>query len=132
MLGHGGSAPVLVLILSIRCPSEPPVFVTTNIGLRSMVFVTTITNKTAFDSVKSEANRQKHGISLALAEWIDWSEVWCAPDDRRDYGELREIGYAQIHGHLYCVVFTQRGNVFRVISLRRANSREVKRYVEQT
>jgi uncharacterized DUF497 family protein len=30
------------------------------------------------------------------------------------------------------VRFTQRGEAFRVISLRRANSREVKRYVEQT
>jgi uncharacterized DUF497 family protein len=55
-----------------------------------------------------------------------------APDDRRDYRELREIGYAQMDGQLYCVVFTQRGDMFRVISLRRANSREVKRYVEQT
>lgn len=82
--------------------------------------------------MKCEANRQKHGVPLALAESIDWSDVWCAPDGRRDYRELREIGYAQVDGHLYCVVFTQRGDVFRVISLRKANSREVKRYVEQT
>jgi len=97
-----------------------------------MVFVTTITSKITFDPTKCEANWQKHGISLKLAESIDWSEVWCAPDDRRDYRELREIGYAQMDGQLYCVVFTQRGDMFRVISLRRANSREVKRYVEQT
>jgi len=97
-----------------------------------MVFVTTITSKITFDPTKCEANWQKHGISLTLAESIDWSEVWCAPDDRRDYRELREIGYAQMDGQLYCVVFTQRGDMFRVISLRRANSREVKRYVEQT
>ena len=97
-----------------------------------MFFVTTITYKTTFDPAKSEANWHKHGLSLELAQFIDWSEVWCAPDNRRDYGELREIGYAQIDGYLYCVVFTQRGSVFRVISLRRANSREVKRYVEQT
>jgi uncharacterized DUF497 family protein len=85
-----------------------------------------------YDQTKSEANERKHGVSLALATKIDWSAVWCAPDDRRDYGELREIGYAPIDGHLYCVRFTQRGEAFRVISLRRANSREVKRYVEQT
>ena len=97
-----------------------------------MFFVTTITTSTTFDPAKSAANWGKHGVSLRLAESIDWSQVWCAPDDRRDYGELREIGYAQIDGYLFCVVFTQRGSTFRVISLRKANSREVKRYVEQT
>ncbi|MEX3957859.1 BrnT family toxin [Trinickia sp. EG282A] len=84
-----------------------------------------------FDSGKSEANWRKHGIPLSLAEVIDWSAVWCRPDCRRDYGELREVGYVPIEGHLYCVVFTQRGDAFRVISLRKANSREVKRYVQQ-
>lgn len=98
-----------------------------------MFFVTTITSSTTtFDPAKSGANWSKHGVPLRLAESIDWSQVWCAPDDRRDYGELREIGYAPIDGYLYCVVFTPRGNTFRVISLRKANSREVKRYVEQT
>lgn len=97
-----------------------------------MFFVTTITVETTFDPVKSDATQRKHGVSLALAESIDWSEVWCAPDHRHDYGELRKIGYAQIEGHLYCVVFAQRGRAFRIISLRKANSREVKRYVEQT
>jgi uncharacterized DUF497 family protein len=96
-----------------------------------MIFVTTIT-KTTFDSAKSEANWRKHGVSLRLAHSIDWSAVWSAAEDRRDYGELREIGYVAIEGYLYCVVFTQRGSTFRVISLRRANSREVKRYVDQT
>lgn len=96
-----------------------------------MFFVTTLT-RVSFDRAKSQANQQKHGVPLKLAKLIDWSELWCAPDDRRDYGELREIGYAHIKGHLYCVVFTQRGRSFRVISLRKANSREVKRYVEQT
>ncbi|RDU98652.1 BrnT family toxin [Trinickia dinghuensis] len=91
-----------------------------------------MTYETTFDPAKSEANWRKHGVSLRLAASIDWSEVWSAPGGRRDYGELREVGYAQIEGYLYCTVFTQRGNTFRVISLRRANSREVKRYVEQT
>ena len=48
---------------------------------------------TIHDPAKSKANEQKHGVSLALAEAIDWPAVWCAPDDRKDYGELREIGH---------------------------------------
>ncbi|MCA8013325.1 BrnT family toxin [Burkholderia vietnamiensis] len=85
-----------------------------------------------FDQQKSDLNEGKHGVPLSLAEAINWSDVWCAPDDRRDFGELREIGYAVIDERLYCVVFTQRDDKMRIISLRKANSREVKRYVEQT
>lgn len=45
---------------------------------------------------------------------------------------MREIGYAVIDDRLYCVVFTQRGEAFRVISLRKANNREIDRYEEAT
>lgn len=83
-----------------------------------------------FDPSKDEANIAKHGVSLFLAREIDWSSVWCAPDARKDYGELREIGYILIGARLFCVVFVQRGETFRVISLRRANSREVRRYAQ--
>ncbi|MBV6274193.1 BrnT family toxin [Alcaligenaceae bacterium CGII-47] len=57
---------------------------------------------------------------------------WNCPPIRRDYGELREIGYGVIQRRLYCVVFTLRGERIHVISLRKANSREVQSYVEQT
>lgn len=49
-------------------------------------------------------------------------------DDRRDYGELREIGFAVVAQRLYVVVFVQRGDEMRIISLRKANAREVKIY----
>lgn len=62
-----------------------------------------------FDFAKNQSNIAKHGVSLAFAEEIDWSEVWCAVDSRKDYGELREVGFAFIGARLYCVVFTQRG-----------------------
>ena len=85
-----------------------------------------------FDPAKDKANQTKHGVSLGLANELDWVEVLAKPDTRRDYGELREIGYGVIDGRLYCVVFTQRNNHMHVISLRKANSREVRDYVEQT
>ena len=83
-----------------------------------------------FDAAKDEANVAKHGVSLALAAEIEWSDVLCAPDSRRDYGELREIGFAVIAKRLYVVVFVQRSAVMRIVSLRKANSREVKLYDE--
>lgn len=81
-----------------------------------------------FDPVKDGRNTDKHGVSLALAVEIDWNDVLCCPDDRQDYGELREIGFARIGDRLYVVVFVQRGDVMRVISLRKANAREVNIY----
>jgi uncharacterized protein len=86
----------------------------------------------AFDPLKNIANEIKHGISLSLAAEIDWSAVWSEPDARRDYGELREVGYVPIDGRLYCVVFTQIGDTMRVISLRKANYRETVRYDHET
>ena len=83
-----------------------------------------------FDTTKDEANIAKHGVSLALAAEIEWGDVLCVPDTRRDYGEVREIGFSVIAQRLYVVVFVQRGEVMRIISLRKANSREVKLYDE--
>lgn len=79
-----------------------------------------------FDPAKDASNVRKHGASLVLASEIDWSDVIARPDNRRDYFELREIGYAVIQDRLYCVVFTQRGETMHIISLRKANRREVR------
>ena len=81
-----------------------------------------------FDPAKDQANIDKHGVTLALAADIEWSDVLCMPDDRRDYGEVREIGFTVIGQRLYVVVFVQRGQTMRIVSLRKANSREVKAY----
>jgi uncharacterized protein len=81
-----------------------------------------------FDPVKDAANRAKHGVSLADAVRLDWNLLLSVPDTRRDYGELREVGFAPLQDRVHCVVFVQQGASFRIISLRRANAREVKDY----
>lgn len=87
--------------------------------------------KITFDPIKDQANQLKHGVSLTLARKLDWSELFAKPDTRRDYGELREISYGVIDSRLYCMVFTRRGSHIHIISLRKANSREVQNYVQQ-
>lgn len=84
-----------------------------------------------FDPAKDAANVDKHGVSLALAAKLEWGWLLAAPDTRRDYGEARMIGYAMLRLRLYCVVFVDRGSERRVISLRKANPREVKAYVSK-
>lgn len=85
-----------------------------------------------FDPIKDAANQAKHGVSLALASMLDWPNVMAGVDDRRDYNEVREIGFGIIGERLYCVVFTQRRDAMHIISLRKANKREVTNYVQQT
>ena len=83
-----------------------------------------------FDPAKDIANQAKHGISLALAGGLDWDAALVWIDDSFEYGELRIIALAPKTGILYCVAFVERGKVRRIISLRRANRREVKHYVK--
>jgi len=67
---------------------------------------------------------------LAHAENIDWDLALESLDDRRDYGEDRYVALAPIGSRLFYVVFVDRGMKRRIISLRKANAREVKYYVE--
>ena len=83
-----------------------------------------------FDPIKDAANQTKHGVSLALVGDLDWEAALVWVDDRFEYGELRMIALAPETGILYYVAFVERGELRRVISLRRANLREVKYYVE--
>ena len=85
--------------------------------------------KTTFSPTKDVNNLVKHGVSLSAAENIEWETLWAKPDTRSDYGETRMIGYALIGVRLYCVVFTDRNDERRIISLRKANKREVQSYV---
>ena len=81
-----------------------------------------------FDPLKDAINRLQHGVSLDLAREIAWNEIASRVDGRRDYGEVREVGYAPLRGHTFCVVFTRRNSALRIISLRRANKREVRQH----
>lgn len=83
-----------------------------------------------FDPVKDAANQTKHGVSLSVAGELDWEAALLWIDDRFEYGEMRMIALAPKTEILYYVAFVDRGEARRVISLRRANRREVKHYVE--
>ena len=83
------------------------------------------------DRQKDAINLEKRGLSLYRAVDFDFGTAVTAEDDRRDYGEKREIAIGFIDRRLHVLVFTMRGTVCRVISLRKANKREIKAYVEK-
>ena len=84
-----------------------------------------------FDPAKDKANRAKHGVSLALAEVLFADAHLLFDDDRFDYGEVRQMAFGHIRGRAFVCVFVDRGSTRRIISLRKANSREVKRHGEE-
>ena len=78
---------------------------------------------------KSIQHRQAW-VSLALASELEWEQALIWVDDRFEYGEPRMIALAPRTGALYYVAFVDRHRVRRIISLRRANRREVTHYVQ--
>jgi uncharacterized DUF497 family protein len=87
-----------------------------------------------FDPAKDAANQTKHGVSLTEAEGFEWDTAMVWPDTRRDYGEARMVALGYIGLRIMALVFVDRPpekpTERRIISLRKANSREVKRYAE--
>ena len=84
-----------------------------------------------WDEAKRKANIAKHGIDFLDVPEMFGSLMLVGFDDRKDYGEPRKIGFGFIHGRLMAVAFTERGpNSIRIISARKANTREEASYQE--
>lgn len=81
-----------------------------------------------WDEQKRAANKARHRVDFLVVVDFDWDNALVAPDDRRDYGEERFVSIGPIDGRLHVLIFTPRDATVRVISLRKANKREVKQY----
>jgi uncharacterized protein len=81
-----------------------------------------------FDPKKNARNVAQRGLSFERVAEIDLLAAHTLIDDRRDYGEVRYRAFGQLDGRLHAVVYTETDAGIRVISLRRANRREEKRY----
>jgi len=83
-----------------------------------------------FDSAKDTSNKAKHGVSLSMASDLDWETALVWIDGRFEYNETRMIALVPKTEILYYVAFVDRDEARRVISMRRANRREIKHYVK--
>ncbi len=84
-----------------------------------------------YDPAKNERNIAERGISFDRADDFEWSSALVVEDTRKDYGERRFQALGLIEGRLHMLVFTPRIGDAHIISLRKANKREVKRYEAQ-
>lgn len=84
-----------------------------------------------WDEAKRKANLAKHGIDFLDVREMFRSLMLVGADERKDYGENRQIGFGFIRGRLMAVAFTERNpDTIRIISARKANKREEKYYQE--
>jgi uncharacterized DUF497 family protein len=83
-----------------------------------------------FDPDKDKLNQAKHGFSLSLAESLEWDDALVSVDETLDYDEIRMRGIVPLGERLYFVAFVDRAEIRRPFSLRLAERREVKHYVE--
>lgn len=82
-----------------------------------------------WDEAKNRINIRKHGFDFADAEELFRSVLLVDPDIREDYGEKRWTGIGMLRGRTVYVVFAERGpETIRIISLRKASTRETKEY----
>ncbi|MBP3975833.1 BrnT family toxin [Pseudoxanthomonas spadix] len=84
-----------------------------------------------FDPAKNERNIAERGISFDQASQFDFSTARIVEDTRQNYPERRFQALGLLADRLYMLVFAPIAGGIRVISLRKANKREVRRY-EQT
>ena len=85
-----------------------------------------------FDQAKNERNITDRGLAFTMVQELDWSSATISEDLRKNYGERRYIAIGLIEERVYVVIFTPREGRFHVISLRKANKREVKRYEQES
>ena len=84
--------------------------------------------KISFDKAKDEKNIEQRNLSFEMVVDLDWDNAVIFEDTRKDYGEQRFVAVGYIDDRLHVVIFTRREEIVRVISLRKANRKEVKKY----
>lgn len=86
--------------------------------------------KIEFDKSKSERNIKERGLAFDAVIDMDWQTAVYDEDVRKVYPERRFIasGYVGFRLHIVCFAHIEDG--IRIISFRKANKREVKKYEE--
>ena len=82
-----------------------------------------------WDEDKREYTLRIRGVDFVIVEQADWTAAIHRRSDRG--GEFRYSSYVPIGDRLYSVVWTPRGSHTRIISLRKANGREIARYEQE-
>ena len=86
--------------------------------------------KFEWDETKNRSNFNKHGVNFNDATEIFSSTRVTTVDNRKDYGEIRKITIGRIDKRICIAVYAERDETIRIISARKANARERRKYDE--
>jgi len=78
----------------------------------------------SYDPIKNYRNIQDRNLSFDQVVDFDFKNAFYEVDKRIDYGELRMRAIGLLENRLLVLVFTETVDGIRVISFRKANSRE--------
>ena len=84
-----------------------------------------------FDPVKSEENVRRRGLPFEFAPLIFEGPFIEEEDSRYSYGESRFVAtgpIAEFGERMFVVVYTWRETARRIVSFRKANDREIRKY----
>ena len=81
-----------------------------------------------YDPRKSDQNESQRGLSFDKAPGFDFATATFIRDERFDYGEERWLAVGYYEGRLHVICFVDVPEGIRVISFRRANAREGRKY----
>ena len=84
--------------------------------------------KIEFDPAKSVKNILERGLPFELAREFDFSTATVNEDTRKNYPERRWIASGYVGQRLFIICFTPVKDGIRVISLRKANQREIEKH----
>lgn len=82
----------------------------------------------SYDAAKRLATLENRGLDFEGAAEVFAGITLTIEDDRMDYGETRYQTLGVLNDRLVMVVWTPRGGSRHIISMRKANDRERKRY----
>ena len=84
--------------------------------------------KYEWDDVKCQANLEKHRIGFTAIEDFEWGTAKIKSTSRRE--ETRYIASGYIRDRLHTVIYAERGDFIRIISLRKASRQEEREYAQ--
>jgi uncharacterized DUF497 family protein len=84
-----------------------------------------------YDAEKRALTLEMRGLDFEDAAHVFAGATIDVEDDRKDYGELRWLTFGMLNDRLVALVWTPRDDARHVISMRKANDREKKKYAKQ-
>jgi uncharacterized protein len=83
-----------------------------------------------FDPAKRAKTLQERNLDFKEAELVFAGRSITIEDRRHDYGEVRYSTIGRLRGRMVMLIWTPRGDARHVISMRKTNAKETRRYAE--